>query len=53
MKKPDYYQILEVSSDAKLDVIKDAWYKMAHKWHPDKNTSNVYPNPRSLRLLKK
>lgn len=33
----DYYKILEISSDADYDTIKDAYRKQALKWHPDKH----------------
>lgn len=36
-KERDYYQVLGVPGDADLKSIKDAYHRLAMKWHPDRN----------------
>ncbi len=36
-KERDYYEILGVPRDADLKSIKDAYHRLAMKWHPDRN----------------
>ncbi len=38
----NYYQLLEISPNANLDVIKAAYRKLAKKFHPDLNPNNSY-----------
>lgn len=38
--KKDYYAILGVDKDADISVIRKSYYKLAQKWHPDKNPDN-------------
>src|SRR5919106_1550123 len=35
----DYYEVLGVPRDADLKTIKDAYHRLAMKWHPDRNKS--------------
>ncbi|MEJ2102176.1 MAG: DnaJ domain-containing protein, partial [Desulfobacterales bacterium] len=40
MSPDDYYQILEVDQTASTRQIKDAYRKLAFKYHPDRNSKN-------------
>ena len=40
MSPDDYYQILEVDQTASTKQIKDAYRKLAFKYHPDRNSQN-------------
>ena len=40
-QKKDYYGILGVDKNSDESTIKKAYYKLAQKWHPDKNRDNV------------
>lgn len=41
MTQQNYYQILAVSADADEKTIKEAYRKLAFKFHPDRNTGNL------------
>ncbi len=38
--KKDYYTVLGINKDADESTIKKSFYKLAQKWHPDKNPDN-------------
>jgi curved DNA-binding protein len=40
MLSPDYYHILEISSDADLKAIKAAYRRLARQYHPDTQTDD-------------
>lgn len=42
----DYYQTLEVSINATTDDIKKSFRRLAHVYHPDKNTTNTFAEAR-------
>ncbi|GMS85128.1 hypothetical protein PENTCL1PPCAC_7303, partial [Pristionchus entomophagus] len=46
-----YYELLEVERDADADTIKKNYRKMALKWHPDKNPSNIEEATKTFALL--
>ncbi|MBI5054814.1 MAG: DnaJ domain-containing protein, partial [Chloroflexi bacterium] len=39
MEEKDYYEILQVSPNAELEVIEAAYKRLARKYHPDYNES--------------
>ncbi len=39
MPQPDYYSLLEVSSHATVEQIKQSYRRLARKYHPDMNRS--------------
>ena len=42
----DYYQTLEISTNATTDDIKKSFRRLAHLYHPDKNTTNAFAEAR-------
>jgi len=53
MKDLNFYQQLEVSTDANPEEIKRAHRKMALRWHPDKNKDNEKEAEEKFKLIQK
>lgn len=46
----DYYEILEVSSDADFSTIKSSYRRLTIQWHPDKNPGNAVAEEKFKRI---
>jgi len=42
----DYYSILGLGRNATSDEIRKTFYKLAHRWHPDKNPGDLHAEDR-------
>jgi DnaJ-class molecular chaperone len=52
MSKRDYYEILGLSKTASEDEIKQAYRKLAIKYHPDRNPENVKESEEKFKEMK-
>lgn len=41
MPSETYYDILEVKQDAPVEEIREAFYRLAYKYHPENNTKRA------------
>ena len=46
----DYYKILNIAPDASENKIKEAYRKLAHKYHPDRQQTNKDANERMKQI---
>lgn len=50
-KRKDYYRILDISATATESDIRQAYKKLAAKWHPDKNSSDELTLNKSKKMF--
>lgn len=46
-----YYDILQIKQNASSDEIKNAYKKLAFKWHPDKNIDNFEESEKKIKEI--